>query len=48
MEVMPKSGAWPFGIRRVIILANDFAARSVVKLPVLKMPVLMIFLYLRV
>jgi hypothetical protein len=39
MEVIPNSGAVPFGISRVIIPAKDFFARSVVKLLVLNMPV---------
>ncbi|MNI98008.1 hypothetical protein D3C73_1567660 [compost metagenome] len=42
--VKPNKGALPFGMNRVIIPAKDFFARSVVKLPVLKIPTVMLFL----
>jgi hypothetical protein len=37
MEVRPKRGAEPLGIRRVIIPANDFLTKSVVPLMVEKL-----------
>jgi len=42
IEVSPNSGAVPLGISLVIIEENDFFARSVVKLPVLKIPVVIV------
>ena len=39
IEVMPKRGAVPFGMSRVIIEAKLFFARSWVRVPVLKIPV---------
>ncbi len=46
IAVIPNKGAEPFGIRRVIIPAKLFFARSWVKLLVLKIPVTPAMLFL--